>query len=66
MLYKFRFKNKKDIYDCNLTKIKKAFSECLKSIQCVESQTGGISFKVTYYEKILNELYNNITISIIE
>ena len=36
MLYKFRYKTKKDYFVCCLTRIKKAFSECHKSIKCVE------------------------------
>ena len=36
MLYKFRYKTKKDYFICSLTRIKKAFSECHKSIKCVE------------------------------
>ena len=42
MLYKYRIKNKKEYFDCSLTKIKKAFKICIKSIICIEkSQNGG-------------------------
>lgn len=40
MLYKFRYKNKKDFYICNKTKVLKAFEECKKSINCID-QDGG-------------------------
>jgi len=66
MLYKYRYKNKKDIFGCSLTKIKKAITECMKSIKCVEDQKGGNHYKITYYEKQLEDLYNSITISIID
>ncbi len=55
MLYKYRYKTKKDYFACSLTRIKKAFCECLKSIKCVEcldcdkGQTGGNIYKVIYY-----------------
>ena len=63
MLYKYRFKNKKDIFDCSLFKIKKAFNECIKSIKCVETQEGGTLYKVLYYANQLQDLYNQIIIS---
>ena len=69
MLYKFRYKTKKDYFVCSLTRIKKAFSECHKSIKCVEcldcdkDQTGGSVYKVTYYENKLKEMYDQINIS---
>jgi indole-3-glycerol phosphate synthase len=88
MLYKYRIKNKKDYFKCELNKIIKAFDKCMESIECVENQnenknenqTGGniISinnnntstienkiYKITYYEKKLNEIYNLINISTI-
>lgn len=41
MLYKYRIKNKKDYFKCNLNKIIKAFDKCMESIECVENQSGG-------------------------
>ena len=59
MLYKYRYKNRKDYYQCNLKKIKTAFKKCIQSIKCVENQIGGNIintpenkiYKITYYEK---------------
>ena len=80
MLYKYRYKNKKDYFKCSLTKIKKGFDKCLESIKCVEEQTGGNNidnnidnnkignnniYKITYYENKLTEIYNNINLSTI-
>ena len=41
MLYKYRFKNKKDYFKCELNKIIKAFDKCMESIKCIEEQSGG-------------------------
>ena len=41
MLYKYRYKNKKDYFNCELKKIIKSFDKCIESIKCVENQTGG-------------------------
>ena len=72
MLYKYRFKNNKDFFKCSLTKIIKAFDECMKSIKCVENHTGGninndntFLYKITYYEQKLNQIYNIINLSTI-
>ena len=80
MLYKYRIKNNKDYFKCELNKIIKAFDKCMESIECVENQIGGNSididnnstitiinkiYKITYYEKNLNEIYNLINISTI-
>lgn len=77
MLYNYRYKNRKDFFKCPLSKIKKAFSKCIKTIQCIEEeqkkddieQKGGTEqiistgiYKITYYENKLNELYKNINI----
>ena len=62
MLYKYRYKNRKDLFKCSLSRAKKAFTECINSIKCVEEQKGGNNYKITYYEDKLNELYNNINI----
>jgi hypothetical protein len=63
MLYKYRYKNRKDLFKCSLSKAKKAFTECVNSIKCVEKQEGGNKkYIITYYENMLNELYNSINI----
>ena len=62
MLYKFRYKNKKDIFNCSLKNIIKAFDKCLESIKCVEKQRGGNNninkkiYKIAYYENKLQQL----------
>ena len=72
MLYKYRYKNKKDYFNCGLTKIKKAFDKCLESIKCVEEQTGGNNIdtnikmdyiQIIYYENKLNKIYDSIMLS---
>jgi len=63
MLYNYRYKNKKDYFKCSLTKIKKAFNECIKSIKCVENQNGGKINKISYYENKLNKIYDNINLT---
>lgn len=62
LLYKYRYKNKKDYFKCKLKKIIKAFDKCIESIKCVEGQTGG-TYKITYYENKLKDIYNNINIT---
>ena len=44
MLYKYRYKNKKDYYICNIQQIKKAFKNCKESIECMEQNGGGFNF----------------------
>ena len=69
MLYKYRYKNKKDYFNCKLNKIIKAFDKCIESIKCVENQIGGRNNKIytiTYYKNKLNKLYNIINLSSIE
>jgi hypothetical protein len=63
MLYKYRYKNKKDYFLCSLNKIKKAFTKCVNSIKCVESDQTGGTYKITYFEDKLNIIYNSINIS---
>ena len=41
MLYDYRYKNRKDFYICKLSEIKKAFTNCIKSIKNMNHQTGG-------------------------
>jgi hypothetical protein len=63
MLYKYRYKNRKDLFRCSLTKVKKAFTECVNSIKCVEDQEGGNKkYSITYYDNILKNLYDSINI----
>jgi prophage antirepressor-like protein len=63
MLYKYRYKNRKDYFKCSLTKVKKAFTSCVNSIKCVEDQEGGNKkYIITYYDDILKKLYDNINI----
>lgn len=72
MLYKYRYKNKKDYFNCELNKITKAFNKCMESIKCVEENIdgGGINdkkiYKIMYYENVLKELYEIINLSSIE
>jgi prophage antirepressor-like protein len=67
MLYKYRYKNRKDLFKCSLSRAKKAFTECINSIKCVEEQKGGSNnYKITYYEDKLNELYYNVNIITID
>ncbi len=40
MLYNYRIKNRKDFYECNISKIEKAFQKCEDSIKCM-NQNGG-------------------------
>ena len=72
MLYKYRYKNRKDYFNCHLNKIIKAFDKCIESIKCVENQIGGHSstinnknniYKITYYEDKLKKIYDIINIS---
>ena len=64
MLYKYRYKNRKDYFKCSLSKVKKAFTECVNSLKCVEDQEGGNKkFRITYYENKLQEIYNSINIT---
>ena len=67
MLYKYRYKNRKDYFKCSLSKIKKAFTECVNSIKCVEVQKGGTKKNIIiYYDDILKKLYDSINIITID
>jgi hypothetical protein len=66
MLYKYRYKNRKDLFKCSLTKAKKAFTECVNSIKCVEEQEGGKKYNITYYENKLKEIYDSINLITID
>jgi prophage antirepressor-like protein len=68
MLYKYRYKNKKDYFKCNINQIKKAFDKCIESIKCVETQTGGSNkiYKITYYEDKLKNIYDIVNVSSIQ
>jgi len=65
MLYKYRYKNKKDYFKCNLKKIIKGFDKCIESIKCVENQIGGDNkiYTITYYKNKLKKIYNIINLS---
>jgi len=83
MLYKYRFKNKKDYFKCSLNKIINAFNKCIESIECIENQIGGYNlitedagnflnnittienkiYKITYYERKLQKIYDLINLS---
>jgi len=62
MLYKYRYKNKKDYFKCELKLIKKAINKCIKSIKCIENQIGGDIYKITYYENKIKKLNNSVNI----
>jgi prophage antirepressor-like protein len=69
MLYKYRYKNKKDYFECSLNKVIKAFDKCIDSIKCIETQSGGCSsktYKITYFENKLKKIYDIINISSID
>ena len=66
MLYKYRYKNKKDYFKCKFNKIIKAFDKCIERIKCVETQVGGsLIYKILYYENKLNKLNDSVNISTI-
>ena len=72
MLYKYRYKNKKDYFKCSLNKMIKAFDKCLESIKCIENHIGGDAnikhiknYKITYYDNKLNEIKQIINLSTI-
>ena len=72
MLYKYRYKNKKDYFKCSLNKMIKAFDKCLESIKCIENHIGGDenikhikNYKITYYDNKLNEIKQIINLSTI-
>lgn len=71
MLYKYRYKNKKDYFRCTVNKIIKAFNKCIESIKCVEEQTGGNLeknkkiYKIMYYEEKLKKIYDTVNLSTI-
>lgn len=67
MLYKYRYKNKKDYFKCELNKIIKAFDKCIESIKCVEDQKGGNGniHMITHYKNKLEKIYNFVNISTI-
>ena len=67
MLYKYRYKNKKDYFKCALSKIEKSFDKCVESIKCVKTQNGGTNkYKVMYYENKLKDVYKKINIASID
>ena len=64
ILNKYIYKSNKEFYDCKLTKIIDAISNCLKiEKKCVKcndiiNQTGGVNITDTLIEKYKNK-YNN-------
>ena len=52
MLYKYRIKNKKDFYECDIKTIEMAFNKCKESIKCMNQIGGG--HKLTPIENELN------------
>lgn len=57
MLYKYRYKNKKDYYVCDISKIKKTFKNCEKSIECMEQTGGG---EINFIEKEITKSMKNM------
>lgn len=53
MLYNYRIKNRKDFYECDIKKIRKAFKKCNDSIKCIEQTGGGkiINFEIEQLKK---------------
>lgn len=66
MLYKFRYKNKKDFYMCELTDIEKAFRVCAKSIKCMEQKGGMIDFQNEINDQHKKLAYINKKIALLE
>ena len=60
LLYKYKYKNKKNYFKCQLTKIIKAFNACLILIACINEQSGGSA--ETYVNKKLIKAYSEITL----
>lgn len=42
MLYDYRIKDRKNFYECKLATIKKAFTKCVESIECMNQKGGSI------------------------
>ena len=55
MLYKYRIKNKKDFYQCNIDKIITAFEKCDESIKCVDQTGGTIDFIKSEMQDLKNK-----------
>lgn len=62
LLYNYRYKNRKDFYICNLSKIKLAFKKCISSIKCINQNGGNINEikKLKTKAKKLQENINKI------
>jgi prophage antirepressor-like protein len=54
MLYDKRYKNNKDYFICSLQTIKRAFTTCLKSIECMNQKGGGTNSSLD--DKIYNKI----------
>jgi|SRR5579872_679682 len=48
MLYKFRYKNNKDFYVCELNKIKNGIAKCLQDFKQMDEQKGGSKTRKKY------------------
>lgn len=59
MLYNYRFDNKKDYYVCPLNKIKLSMDKCVKSMGCIDKQSGG-STVISNELKLLNDKYHKL------
>ncbi len=60
MLYKYRIKNKKDFYECNIEKIITAFEKCDESIKCMDLTGGTANFIKLEIQNLKkkNDLFN--------
>ena len=58
MLYEYRYKNKKDFFVCSEKYIKRAFSNCLRSLKNMKQQGGGN--KIDILKKKINKLTQQI------
>ena len=59
MLYDYRYKDRKDFYICNLSVIRKAFNNCIKSIKNMNQTGGGIN-EIDLLNNKINKLNKKI------
>ena len=55
MLYKYRYKNNKDFYICDLNDLKKAFDICTKNLKCMD-QKGGCLLIADMIDDLRNDI----------
>ena len=55
MLYNYRYKDHKDIFFCDLSKIKQAFSNCIKSFNLINKMKGGSKTYQNYHNDLLTK-----------